>query len=218
MKTFLRNNSLSAAFVLLFLFSIAGQVVFGRKEYNKELIDNGGNPVSMTAYLQSGHFVESTFENWESEFLQMGLFVVLTIFLQQRGSSESKDFNKPAEVDREPDPKRRNAPWPVKTGGWILAIYKHSLTIALLVLFAVSFVLHFYGSLADENTELALKGKPPETAAEYIVDSRFWFESLQNWQSEFLSVFALVILSIYLRQIGSPQSKPVDASSSKTGE
>lgn len=209
---------MSICFLLLFTLSIFGQIAFGLKEYNKELIEDGGTTVGILTYLTSGHFLQSTFENWESEFLQMVLFVVLTIFLQQKGSSESKDFDKKEEVDREPDPERNDAPWPVKAGGWILALYKHSLTIVLLLLFVASFLLHFYGSLADENLQLSLKGEPAETATHYITDSRFWFESFQNWQSEFLSVFAIVMLSIYLRQKGSPQSKPVDAPNSETGE
>ena len=148
----------------------------------------------------------------------MALFVLLTIFLQQKGSSESKDLDKKEPVDREPDPRRKDAPWPVKAGGWILAVYRHSLTIAFTVLFLLSFGLHFYGSLKDENLQLAIKGLPQETALEYLADDRFWFESFQNWQSEFLSVLAIVILSIFLRQQGSPQSKPVDAPNSETGE
>ena len=218
MKKFIRNNALSLAFILLFLLSLAGQIYFGLEEYNKELVDEGGMPVVLSDYFLSGHFLQSTFENWESEFLQMALFVILTIFLQQKGSSESKDFDKKEEVDREPSARRKNAPWPVKAGGWILSVYKHSLTIALLALFVVSFFMHFYGSLKDENVQLALRGQPLENAADYIGDSRFWFESFQNWQSEFLSVFAIVILSIFLRQKGSPQSKPVDAPNMETGE
>lgn len=218
MKTFLKNNGLSVIFLLLFIISIMGQVKFGLDEYNKELAEEGGTIVSLSGYLNSGHFIQSTFENWESEFLQMALFVVLTIFLQQKGSSESKDFDKAEEVDKEPDPGKVNAPWPVKAGGWILKLYKHSLTITLLLLFIASFILHFYGSLKDENVHLALKGLPEENAMDYITDSRFWFESFQNWQSEFLSVFAIIVLSIFLRQKGSPQSKPVDAPNMKTGE
>ncbi|MNL37813.1 hypothetical protein D3C87_1599820 [compost metagenome] len=148
----------------------------------------------------------------------MALFVVFTIFLMQKGSSESKDLDKDEEVDREPSPTRKDAPWPVKKGGLILSLYKHSLTIALFLLFVISFILHFYGSLKDENEQLTLKGLPLESVSDYIGDSRFWFESFQNWQSEFLSVFAIVMLSIYLRQIGSPQSKPVDAPHMETGE
>lgn len=195
-----------------------GQIHFGLEEYNKELLEDGASRINVSEYLSSGHFIQSTFENWESEFLQMMLLVVMTIFLMQKGSSESKDFDSEEEVDREPDPKRKDAPWPVKAGGWVLRIYKHSLTIALALLFIISFAFHFYGSLKDENKQLELKGEPLVNVSKYIVDSRFWFESFQNWQSEFLSVFAIIVLSIYLRQIGSSQSKPVDAPHNETGE
>lgn len=218
MKKFIKNNSLSLVFLLLFLISIVGQVIFGLEEHNRELLEKGAASLSLSEYLFSGHFLQSTFENWESEFLQMVLFIELTIFLQQKGSSESKDFEKEEPVDREPDPKRKGAPWPVRKGGWILSIYQYSLTIAFIILFIVSFVLHFYGSLKDENNQLLLRSLPTVTAGEYLTDARFWFESFQNWQSEFLSVFAIVILSIFLRQKGSPQSKPVDAPNDETGE
>jgi hypothetical protein len=218
MKGFLRNNGLSITFLALFVLSLVAQVYFGLQEYNKELIEDGGAAVTLSQYFTSGHFVESTFENWESEFLQMGLFVVLTIFLKEKGSSESKKFDGTDEVDREPDPTKEGAPWPVKKGGFILKIYRNSLTYALLLLFVISFILHFYGSLADENTQNQLRGKALKSAGEYLTDSRFWFESFQNWQSEFLSVFAIVALSIYLRQYGSSQSKPVDAPHEETGE
>lgn len=180
MKKFLSNNALSLCFLLMFLASIVGQIYCGRKEYNKELIEQNQPTVPFSSYLTSGHFVQSTFENWESEFLQMALFVVLTIFLQQRGSSESKDFDKVEEVDRAPDPNKKDAPWPVRAGGLMLQLYKHSLTIVLLLLFAFSFVAHFCGSLADENTQLAIKGEPLTNASSFFWDSRFWFESLQN--------------------------------------
>jgi len=218
MKKFVKENSLSIVFVILFMVTLIAQVYFGHEEYNKELLEDGGNTVNLPQYLTSGHFIESTFENWESEFLQMALFVVLTIFLMQKGSSESKKFDGTDEVDQQPDPAKEGAPWPVKKGGLILKLYKNSLTIALLLLFIISFVLHFYGSLADENTQNQLKGEALASAGDYITNSRFWFESFQNWQSEFLSVFAIVALSIYLRQQGSPQSKPVDAPHNETGE
>jgi len=218
MKQFFKNNGLSIVFVFLFLISLVGQTYTGLSQYNKELTDEGAAGVGLTAYLSSGHFLQATFENWESEFLQMALFVWLTIFLKQKGSSESKKFDGTDKVDREPSTRRRNVPWPVKKGGVWLALYKHSLGLALLVLYLASFALHFYGSLKDENIQNELKHKPLETASEYIVDSRLWFESFQNWQSEFLSVFAIVGLSIYLREQGSSQSKPVDASHDETGE
>ncbi len=218
MFTMLKHNGLSITFLLLFLFSIAGQTYFGFKEYNKERTELGAPPSGVQQYFSSGHFIESTFENWESEFLQMALFVILTIFLFQKGSSESKKCDEENEVDKEPDPKKKGAPWPVRKGGFVLAIYKHSLSISLIVLFLISFLLHFYGSLKDENATNLLKHQPAETAAAYITSSRFWFESFQNWQSEFLSVFAIIVLSIYLRQKGSSQSKPVDAAHEATGE
>lgn len=218
MKKFIKNNSLSIIFLLLFIFSIAAQIYFGREEFNKELEENGAAAVSLNEYFASGHFFESTFENWESEFLQMALFVWLTIFFMQKGSSESKKFDGTDEPDREPDPNRKGAPWPVRKGGIILKLYKSSLTLSLFILFIASFILHFYGSLKDQNLQHSLKGEPTETVSEYMADSKFWFESFQNWQSEFLSVFAIIVLSIYLRQKGSSQSKPVDAPNDETGE
>src|SRR5688572_5663202 len=217
MRKFFRNNSLSIAFLSLFIITLLGQFFSGYKEYSKELEKEGLSAGSLLQYSSSGHFIQSTFENWESEFLQMALFVILTISLRQKGSSESKKFEK-EEVDREPSPRRKGAPWPVRKGGWILSLYKHSLSIALLLLFIISFILHLYGSLKDENLKLAIDGFPPETLGQYITESRFWFESFQNWQSEFLSVFAIVVLSIFLRQKGSSQSKPVDAPNDETGE
>lgn len=195
----------------LFLFSIIGQVFTGWHVYNEERQEDGAAAVSLTAYLRSGHFIQATFENWESEFLQMALFVLLTVSLRQKGSAESKSCDEKEEVDRTPDPDRKDAPWPVRKGGWVLRIYQNSLSIALLLLFVLSFALHLYGSLKDENEQLQLKGLPPENAGHYIFQGRFWFESFQNWQSEFLSVMAIVVFSVFLRQKGSSQSKPVDA-------
>lgn len=215
---FFKDNGLSLVMLFLFLFSIVGQMVTGLKEHNQEMQEKGGRQVEMGQYLSSGHFLQSTFENWESEFLQMALFTILTMFLYQRGSSESKDPDKEEEVDREPDPKKRDAPWPVKKGGIFLSIYKHSLCYTLALIFVLSFLLHWYGSLKDYNEEQLLQSKSPETAINYLSNSRLWFESFQNWQSEFLSIFAIVVLSIFLRQKGSPQSKPVDDPDSKTGK
>lgn len=217
MKQFFRNNSLSIVFLGLFIVTMIGQLLTGFHEYNQEREQDGQFPLALGQYLHSGHFLQATFENWESEFLQMALFVWLTISLRQKGSSESKKCDEKEEVDREPSPRRKDAPWAVKQGGWILAIYKNSLTIALMLLFLISFMIHFCGSLQHENEELALKGLPPETIGHYISSNRFWFESFQNWQSEFLSVFTIVVLSIFLRQKGSSQSKPVDAPHSQTG-
>ena len=216
MRKFFRNNGLSLVFISLFLVCIIGQFFTGWKEHNSERKEDGLNSLSASEYIRSGHFIQATFENWESEFLQMALFVLLTVSLRQKGSSESKSFEKEP-VDRKPR-KLKGAPWPVKKGGWALTLYKNSLSIALFVLFILSFVLHFYGSLRDENEKLLNQGQAAEPVLSYLSNSRFWFESFQNWQSEFLSVFAIVVLSIFLRQQGSPQSKPVDAPQTKTGE
>jgi hypothetical protein len=218
MKNLLRNNGLSIVFFLLFVFSLIGQMVTGLQEHNQETVEKGGQAIAMGEYLTSGHFLQSTFENWESEFLQMALFVILAMFLYQKGSSESKDPEKKKEdVDREPNPRRKGAPWAVRQGGLVLQVYKHSLCYALTLIFLVSFWAHLYGSHKDYNEEQLLKNQPTEGMMQYLGNNRFWFESFQNWQSEFLSVFAIIVLSIFLREQHSPQSKPVDAPDSETG-
>ncbi|HEY3404153.1 MAG TPA: DUF6766 family protein [Ohtaekwangia sp.] len=215
-RSFFSTNGLSiVVFVLMFVFWIA-QFFTGWHAKNNELAEEGEQLLSASAYFRSGHFIQSTFENWESEFLQMALYVLLTVSLYQKGSAESKDPDQKEEVDREPK-SRPDAPWPVKRGGLWLKLYSYSLSIAFGLLFLLSFVFHFYGSLRDQNEENSNKGKPLESWTEYIRGSRFWFESFQNWQSEFLAVGSIVVLSIWLRQKGSPESKPVDAAHDETG-
>ncbi len=208
---------MSLVFLFLFVFALIGQAITGLAEHNSEMKDEGGRLLNMQEYLSSGHFIQATFENWESEFFQMGLFVILTIWLYQKGSSESKDPDGSEEVDNAPNPRKKDAPWPVRKGGFILALYKNSLSLSLFILFMLSFLLHWYGSWTDYNEEQMLRGDAVEGAVTYLANSRLWFESFQNWQSEFLSVLAIVILSVFLRQKGSPQSKPVDAPNSQTG-
>ena len=203
--------------MLLAFITIIAQVITGMHQYNDFLEEHQQPPVNMMHYFKTGHFIEATFENWESEFLQMALFVWFTVFLRQKGSSESKQLEGKEDVDAEPK-AHPLAPWPVKKGGFILAVYKHSLTFSLLILYVISFLLHWYGSNKDFNEQQLLEGKATETMFAYLDSSRLWFESFQNWQSEFLSVFAIIFLSIYLREIGSPQSKPVDAPHAETGD
>ncbi|WP_172282885.1 DUF6766 family protein [Chryseobacterium sp. LAM-KRS1] len=208
-NSFFYRNSLSIVLISLMLICLLGQFLTGWNTQNKELMEEGNAILSLSEYVYSGHFIQATFENWESEFLQMMIYVLLTISLRQKGSSESKSLEEKEDVDKEPVPHPK-APWPVKKGGIWLRIYKHSLSIAFAILFLLSFALHFYGSLKEYNTEQISKERPVITAFDYITESRFWFESFQNWQSEFLAVFSLVILSIWLREKGSPESKPVD--------
>jgi hypothetical protein len=215
---FLYENSLLLTGFVLVLATLVGQALTGWHDYNGELEQMKLLPLSLGQYLRSGHFLEATFENWESEFLQMGLFVLLTIWLRQKGSSESKKLYEEEKVDQEPDPNKPDAPGPVQRGGWQLTLYKHSLTLAFFLLFFGALWLHAKGGAEVYSIEQQHEGKPAVTTVEYISTTRFWFESFQNWQSEFLSIVAIVGLSIYLRQQGSPQSKPVDASYDKTGE
>lgn len=172
-------------------------------------------------YLSSGGFVESVLENWESEFLQMALYVVLTVWLRQKGSAESKPLegHQPVDADPRAADRRRRVPWPVRRGGWVLRLYENSLGLALFLLFAASFAGHAIGGARAELEERGQAGAFDWGAATaYLGSARFWFESFQNWQSEFLSVAALVLLSVYLRQRGSPESKPVATPHDETGE
>ena len=215
---FLYENSLIIVILLLTLSTLAGQFVTGWHDYNDELQDMGRATLSAGQYFHSGHFLEATFENWESEFLQMGLYVLLTVWLRQRGSSESKKLYEEEEVDAEPDPTKKDAPWPVRQGGWVLRLYQNSLSIAFFLLFMGAFFLHARGGAEVYSIEQVHDGKPAVDTWAYMATSRFWFESLQNWQSEFLSILSIVGLSIFLRQHGSPESKPVDAAHAETGK
>jgi hypothetical protein len=215
-KNFFYRNSLSIVFLVLMLLSLAGQIYTGWKEHNEFLNDHSIPSQTIPQYITSGHFLQATFENWESEFLQMALFVVLTIFLRQKGSSESKDDDE-VSVDRSELVAKKDSPWSVKKGGFYLGFYKHSLTIALFFLYLLSFLLHWYGSCLDFNEKQMIEHKNAVGFFDYLDNKRLWFESFQNWQSEFLSIFTIVFLSVYLRQIGSPQSKKVNDAHSKTG-
>ncbi|MDR6197771.1 DUF6766 family protein [Siphonobacter sp. SORGH_AS_0500] len=213
-----KYNGLSIVLIVITLLTLTAHLLTGWNDYNQEREEYHLAALSFGEYLFTGHCVESVFENWESEFLQMGLYVVLTVTLYQRGSSESKDPDASEEVDREPDPNRKNAPWAVRRGGWALKLYQHSLSLAFFILFGLSFFLHALGGVRQHNAEESMKGSSEVLSlGEFMGTSEFWFQSFQNWQSEFLSVLSIVVLSIFLRQKGSPESKPVDASHSETG-
>lgn len=219
MRRFWKENSLSIVMFGLFLLSLIGQIVAGFKEYNDDQQEHGKQTVELGKYFTTGHFVEAVFENWESEFLQMGMYVVLTVFLRQKGSPESKKFDEEEDCDAEPDPNRPDAPAIVRRGGWPLKLYKNSLSLALFALFFLSFLLHAYGGARNYNEELDAhhSREPRVSTLGYLGTSRMWFESFENWQSEFLSIGALVVLSVFLRQKGSPESKPVDHPHDETG-
>jgi hypothetical protein len=218
---FFHEHGLSIVWLGLFLIFLIAQAICGHLEYNEDQREHGESAISFVEYLKTPHFVEATTENWESEFLQMFLFITLSAFLYEKGSAESKKLYQKEAVDRDPrDSKnKKDAPWPVRRGGLALRLYENSLSLAFLVLFLACFVLHAVGGARNYNEEQREHGKSQEvTTLQYIGTSRFWFESFQNWQSEFLAVGSMVLLSIWLRQRGSPESKAVDASHEETGK
>ena len=220
MRRIIRDQSLTLAMLGIFAVLLIAQSVTGERQYNQDQTEHGEATVGYLDYLQTGHFIEATFENWESEFLQMGMYVLLTAYLFQRGSSESKDPDADDEaVDQDPRlaRNRADAPWPVRRGGLVLALYNHSLSAALLLIFLVCFVLHAYGGAMEYSQEQMAHGGEGVSTLGFMATSAFWFQSFQNWQSEFLAVGALSILSIFLRQKGSPESKPVADAHRATG-
>jgi hypothetical protein len=214
----LKDNGLSLSLFALFTACVVVQIIAGRARYDDERREHGRASVSYGEYLTSGDLIESIFENWESEFLQMAAFLMLSASLVQRGSAASKDPDGDDEHDADPIAARTpDSPRPVQRGGAALALYERSLTLALFALFLVSWGLHALGGRMKASEEAVSHGDPPLALLDYLASSQFWFESMQNWQSEFLSVGVLVVLSIFLRQHGSPQSKPVHAPHSQTG-
>ena len=215
-SSFWRDNGLSLVLVSLFLIFLGGQTFTGWFHYNDELQEHHQSTIGMLEYVQSGAFGEAVFENWESEFLQMGLYVVLTTFLFQRGSAESND---PDESDKAASSSfdRQHSPLASRRAGLISTLYSHSLSLAFALLFALSFTGHVIWGAKAYNLEAAQHGQDILSVWQYMTTSQFWFESFQNWQSEFLAILAIVVLSIWLREKGSPESKPVAAPHSKTG-
>lgn len=220
LERFVFENALTIVALAFFVVSMVGLVVAGHSAYNEDRRQHGEPRLTVMGYLTSGHFTEAIGENWESAFLQMGVFVLLTRFLYQRGSSESKRIEEAEPVDQDPREARNdpNAPWPVRRGGMWLTLYNHSLSGVLLLMFALSFWLHAAGGAAKYNENQRAHGGDIVSTAAFIGTSEFWFQSFQNWQSEFFSVAALALLSIWFRQKGSPQSKPVAAPMEDTGE
>jgi hypothetical protein len=209
MRQFFRHHGLSIVLLgLFFVTFLVGQVVSGRGEHNEERQKAGEPELGYAEYLASPHFGEATAENWESEFLQMFVFVIATAFLYQKGSAESKDPDKKHEHKTKP-PARPDSPWPARRGGWVLRLYEHSLSAALFLLFAVAWVWHARAGHKLYNEERLQEGEPAVSLGQYLTSSRFWFESFQNWQSEFLAIGAMVLLSIWLRETNSPESKQV---------
>jgi hypothetical protein len=219
MRKWAKEHGLLLANLACFLVFFVGMIFSGAASYSEEQQAHGEPAVSVLQFLGTGAFVEATFENWESEFLQMAMYVVLTVFLFQKGSSESKPVGKKAPQDEDPREATlsKATPWPIRRGGAVLKVYEHSLSILLFALFLGSFFLHAAGGVDEYNQDQQSHGQPAITYLEYLGSSRFWFESFQNWQSEFLAVAVLVGASVYLREKGSPESKPVAEPHYETG-
>jgi hypothetical protein len=219
MRAWVRDHGLLLANVGLFAVFFLGMVLSGVRAYNADQAEHHQAGVSLSGYLHTGDFYEATFENWESEFLQMGMYVVLTAWLFQRGSSESKPIDEPAPQDADPQDadKRKDVPWPVRRGGVVLGLYENSLAGLFFLLFAATIALHALGGAKAYSAEELAHGGQPVSTWEFVHTSQFWFQSFQNWQSEFLAVAVIVGASVYLRQKGSGESKPVAEPHHATG-
>lgn len=210
MAKWFRDNGLTVVLLLLFAGSLLGQAVTGYALENEERALAGLARLGLIAYLGGGQFLSSLFENWESEFLQMWAYVMLTAYLFQRGSPESRD---PDDDTSRPGESRAD----VRNSPFLKALYRHSLGAALLGLFLASFILHWVNSARHAAEEAVRSGAEIPTLLGYLDDPELWFESFQNWQSEFLSTAVLVVLGIFLREHKSPESKAVDDPNEKTG-
>jgi hypothetical protein len=209
MRRFLRDHGLSIVMLgVFFLTFFTGQVIAGRQQYNEDQRKHGAPEVGWIGYLETGHFSEATAENWESEFLQMFVYVLATAFLYQKGSAESKDPRK-KHLHKSRRAVKPDSPWPARRGGWMLRVYEHSLSIVLGLLFLACVAWHACGGLRNYNAERAQDGEPLVSLSGYLTSSRFWFEAFQNWQSEFLAIGSMVLLTIWLRETNSPESKSV---------
>lgn len=218
MRRIWRDNGLTIILLGMFAASLIGHWLAGWHFENEELARNGQPLVSLTDYATDPQFLATVFENWESEFLQMSTYVVLTAILFQKGSSESKNpDDPPRDADLEAQSRKPGAPAILKKGAAIRWLYAHSLGAALLILFILSFALHWTFSAREAAEEAVRNGEPALSTLRYLGSAQLWFESFQNWQSEFLSTAVLVVLSIFLRQRESPESKAVAAPNSQTG-
>ncbi|WP_426324401.1 DUF6766 family protein [Microbacterium sp. E-13] len=211
----LRDNALSLAFGAIFVLALIGQSIAGYLENNEQLQQHGMSPESFGAFLTSSDFVVDVAENWQSEFLQFFLFIAATIWLVQRGSPESK---KPGDEGIGSDKEqlvgrhaRPDSPSWARARGIRQTVYSNSLLLVMGGVFLLSWLAQSLAGTVVMNEENAEHGQPAITWLEYLVTPDFWNRTLQNWQSEFLAVGAMIALSIFLRQRGSSESKPVGA-------
>jgi hypothetical protein len=217
----LRDNSLSWFFGLLLLGALVGQAFTGLADYNSQVAIDDLPAMTIGEYVTSSQFAVDVAENWQSEYLQFFLYIMLTVWLIQRGSPESKkaeerggEDDKKQKVGRHVD---RHSPRWAKAGGWRTALYSNSLGIVMALFFFGSWGAQLIAGTSAYNSDRLQNLQAPLSIGQYAFSADFWNRTLQNWQSEFLAVLSMVVLSIYLRERGSPESKPVGASHEATG-
>ena len=222
MRRFLRDNGLSLFFGTIFLLAVLGQAISGLAQYNQQQLGSGADPVSFWAYVTSSSFAVDVAENWQSEYLQFFLMIVVTVWLVQRGSTESKPLDETGPESDEQQKVGRHAeadsPSWARLGGWRTAIYSWSLASVMGLFFIGSLLAQSIAGRAAFNAEQLGQFSDPMSWVGYATSANFWNRTLQNWQSEFLAVCSAVLFSIYLRQRGSPESKPVGAPHDATAQ
>ena len=221
MKRFARENSLALVFGGLFLIVLAGQAIAGHANFNQDQLSDGLEPISFGRYLTSASFGTDVAENWQSEYLQFFLYIFLTVWLLQKGSPESKSLDQPG-LESDKDQKvgefadENSPPW-ARVRGLRLTLFSNSLGIVMGVIFIGSWLAQSISGVAAYDEQQLASQEDPISWAQYLRAPDFWNRTLQNWQSELLAVASMAILSIYLRQRGSPQSKPVGTAHTATG-
>jgi hypothetical protein len=221
MRLWIRNNSLSLAFGVLFAAAVLGQSLAGHRSHNEEQLAHGEPTISYQRYLVSSDFGQALMENWQSEYLQFTLFILATVWLVQRGSNESK---RPEDAGQESDARQfigehaqRNSPLWAKVGGWRTRLYANSLLLVMLLIFFASWFGQSVTGWTEYNDDQRTHGQSTVSWLGYVARPEFWEQTFQNWQSEFLAVGSMAVFTIYLRQRGSPESKPVGAPHNQTG-
>jgi len=217
----LRNHGLGLFFLVIFLAALAGQAFTGQDSFNHGQIAQHGDPISLWRYVTSSSYWADVLENWQSEYLQFTLYIFVTVWLVQKGSPESK---KPEQIGRESDEDqligshaRANSPKWARAGGLRTRIYSNSLVLVMLTIWILSWLGQAVAGRIDYNAEQIGNHQAPVGLGTYLTTSDFWNRTLQNWQSEFLAVGSMAVLAIFLRQRGSPESKPVGAAHEATG-
>jgi hypothetical protein len=218
---FVRENALALFFGFIFLCSTVAESVVGHRVFNQEQLMHGDAAISYGRYLLSSNFGEAMLENWQSEWLQMLMFALATVWLVQRGSAESKKLGDEGLESDEDQQVGKHAPagaprW-ARARGWRQAVHENSFLIVVLVIFLGSWLGQSATAWTEFNDEQAQHGQPAVSWVTYLGEADFWESTMQNWQSEFLALGAMTIFTVYLRQRGSPESKPVGAPNSETG-